>query len=201
MTGNGNIIGQNSLIGRLAHFVLHLKRWDQAVPAKSPYLPFADGRESLPHQVKPQCNTIAHQHRTDDLNGVSARVYYGDKGIRRMIRLNSVEIPHRIFVNLADAAQVAVIDGATHKVTARWPLTRAKDNVPLAFVPESQALLLGCRTPPTALLLNASDGKEIDSVNPPAQAPTTSFTTQPHSVLMSLPGAARSMCWNFVPVS
>jgi hypothetical protein len=51
-------------------------------------------------------------------------------------------VSHRIFANVADAAKVAVIDGATRKVTARWPLTGAKDNVPLAFVPESQALLL-----------------------------------------------------------
>src|ERR1700761_1309717 len=36
-------------------------------------------------------------------------------------------VSHRIFVNVADAAKVAVIDGATHTVTARWPLARAKD--------------------------------------------------------------------------
>ncbi len=70
---------------------------------------------------------------------------------------------HRIFVNVADAAEVAVIDGATHTINAHWPLTRAKDNVPLAFVPESHALLLGCRTPATALLLSTDDGKEMDS--------------------------------------
>jgi len=72
-------------------------------------------------------------------------------------------VGHRIFVNVADAAKVAVIDGATHAVIARWPLDRAKDNVPLAFVPETHELLLGCRTPATALLLNANDGSEIDS--------------------------------------
>jgi DNA-binding beta-propeller fold protein YncE len=72
-------------------------------------------------------------------------------------------VSHRIFVNVADAAKVAVIDGATHAVIARWTLDRAKDNVPLAFVPETHALLLGCRTPATALLLDANDGSEIDS--------------------------------------
>ena len=77
---------------------------------------------------------------------------------------------HRIFVNVADAAEVAVIDGATHTVTAHWPLTRAKDNVPVAFVPELQALLLGCRTPATVVLLSTSDGKEVDSVSSSAGA-------------------------------
>ena len=89
-------------------------------------------------------------------------------------------VSHRIFVNVADAAKVAVIDGATHKVTARWPLTRAKDNVPLAFVPESQALLLGCRTPPTALLVNASDVKEIGSVPSSAGADDLFYDAASH---------------------
>jgi hypothetical protein len=39
-----------------------------------------------------------------------------------------------------------------------------RTNVPLAFVPETQELLLGCRTPATALLLNATDGSEIAAV-------------------------------------
>ena len=69
----------------------------------------------------------------------------------------------RIFVNVADAGEIAVIDGATHTITARWPLTRAKDNVPLTFIPELHALLLGCRTPATALLVSTDDGKEMDS--------------------------------------
>jgi DNA-binding beta-propeller fold protein YncE len=39
-------------------------------------------------------------------------------------------VSHRIFVNVADAAEVAVINGSTHKVIAQWPLPNAKDNVP-----------------------------------------------------------------------
>jgi hypothetical protein len=89
-------------------------------------------------------------------------------------------VSHRIFVNVADAAKVAVIDGATHTVTARWPLARAKDNVPLAFVPEAQELLLGCRTPPTALLLSGADGKEIDAVSSSAGADDLFYDAATH---------------------
>jgi hypothetical protein len=89
-------------------------------------------------------------------------------------------VSHRIFVNVADAAQVAVIDGATHAVTARWPLARAKDNVPLAFVPEAHELLLGCRTPATALLLNANDGREIDSLPSSAGADDLFYDAATH---------------------
>lgn len=35
----------------------------------------------------------------------------------------------RIFANIADSAEIAVIDGTTHTIKATWKLTRAKDNV------------------------------------------------------------------------
>ena len=38
-------------------------------------------------------------------------------------------VKDRIFVNVADAGEVVVIDGATHTRAATWKLTRAKDNV------------------------------------------------------------------------
>ena len=53
----------------------------------------------------------------------------------------------RIFANIADSAEVAVIDGATHAQSATWKLTRAKDNVPLAYDEEHQVLFVACRTP------------------------------------------------------
>lgn len=89
-------------------------------------------------------------------------------------------VRHRIFVNVADAAKVAVIDGATRTITVHWPLARAKDNVPLAFVPEAQELLLGCRTPATVLLLSGADGKEIDSVSSSAGADDLFYDAATH---------------------
>jgi DNA-binding beta-propeller fold protein YncE len=53
----------------------------------------------------------------------------------------------RIFVNVADAGEIVVIDGATHAEIATWKLTRAKDNVPVAFAEDKRALLVGCRSP------------------------------------------------------
>ena len=67
----------------------------------------------------------------------------------------------RIFVNVAQAAEVVVIDGASHKQTAAWKLTRAKDNVPLAYDAQHDILFVACRTPARLLVLDANSGKEL----------------------------------------
>lgn len=67
----------------------------------------------------------------------------------------------RVFANIADAAQVVVIDGATHAQTAVWKLTRARDNVPLAYDEEHQLLFVACRAPARLLVLDGKTGKEL----------------------------------------
>ena len=68
---------------------------------------------------------------------------------------------HRVFVNLADSNEVAVIDTRTHTVVEHWPLKRARHNVPLAYDEESALLLVGCRAPAKLLALDAQSGREI----------------------------------------
>jgi 4-phytase/acid phosphatase len=70
----------------------------------------------------------------------------------------------RVFVNVADAGEVAVIDTASMKITSHWKLTKAADNVPMAFDGEHNLLYVACRTPGTVIALNASTGKEIASL-------------------------------------
>jgi hypothetical protein len=53
----------------------------------------------------------------------------------------------RIFVNVADSAEVAVIDGATQTLSGSWKISRAADNVPIAFDGEHNLLFVACRTP------------------------------------------------------
>ena len=73
----------------------------------------------------------------------------------------------RVFVNVADSSEVAVIDTATRAITAHWKLTKAANNVPMAFDAEHNLLLVACRTPGTVIALDASTGKEI-SIQPSA---------------------------------
>lgn len=69
----------------------------------------------------------------------------------------------RVFANIADSNEVAVIAADGRSVTARWKLTKAADNVPLAFDREHQLLYVACRTPGTLLALDAATGKEVAS--------------------------------------
>jgi len=68
---------------------------------------------------------------------------------------------HRIFANIADSGEIVVIDAATHAISSTWKLTRAKDNVPVAYDADHKLLVLGCRTPARAVTVNAVTGKEI----------------------------------------
>ena len=70
----------------------------------------------------------------------------------------------RIFANIADSAEVGVIDGASNTVVAHWNLTGAADNVPMAYDSARQRLYVACRIPATLLALNAATGAEIERV-------------------------------------
>ena len=97
---------------------------------------------------------------------------------------------HRIFVNLADAAEIAVIDGATHSLSASWKLTRAKDNVPLAFDEEHDLLFVGCRTPGRLLVLDGESGKELADLEADAGADDLFYDAELHRIYLVAGGGA-----------
>jgi hypothetical protein len=70
----------------------------------------------------------------------------------------------RVFVNIAESNEVAVIDSATRAINTQWKLTGAGDNVPLAFDGEHQFLFVACRKPGTLIALDAANGKELASL-------------------------------------
>ena len=67
----------------------------------------------------------------------------------------------RIFANIADAGQIAIISGKTNHIVATWKLTGVADNVPMAYDTVDQVLFVACRKPAVLLVLNANTGKEI----------------------------------------
>ena len=74
----------------------------------------------------------------------------------------------RVFANIAESNEVAVIDLASRAITAQWKLSRAGDNVPLAYDVARHLLYVGCRTPGTLIALDAATGKEV-AVAPAAE--------------------------------
>ena len=65
----------------------------------------------------------------------------------------------RIFVNVPSAGQIAVVDRATMRVTATWPVSEARSNYPMALDEPNHRLFIGCRNPAKVLVYDTQAGK------------------------------------------
>jgi DNA-binding beta-propeller fold protein YncE len=81
----------------------------------------------------------------------------------------------RLYVNIPEPAQVAVIDTDKNEVVARYPLTLAGANYPLALDAKEGRLFVGCRTKPMVVILDAGTGKEVGSVEIPGDTDDVFF--------------------------
>ena len=64
----------------------------------------------------------------------------------------------RIFVNVPDAGHIAVIDVASSKQIAAWPLRDAQANFPMAFDDQARQVIVAFRSLPKLLVYQAEDG-------------------------------------------
>jgi len=71
----------------------------------------------------------------------------------------------RIFINVPKAGNVTVVDRRTRSVKAKWPVTGAKENFPMALDEANHRLFIGCRKPAKMLVLDTADGKEIAAID------------------------------------
>jgi DNA-binding beta-propeller fold protein YncE len=67
----------------------------------------------------------------------------------------------RIFANVAEASEVAVIDGASDALAAHWKLSKVADNVPMAYDGKENVLYIATRTPAMVVALDGSTGLEL----------------------------------------
>lgn len=70
----------------------------------------------------------------------------------------------RLFVNVPDAGQIAVLDRSTQKLVTTWPVTVARANFPMALDEVHHRLFIGCRDPATLLIYNTESGKVVASL-------------------------------------
>jgi YVTN family beta-propeller protein len=70
----------------------------------------------------------------------------------------------RVFANISESNEVVVIDTATKTINSHWKLTKAADNVPLAYDSEDKLLFIACRKPGTLIVMDAVTGKEVASL-------------------------------------
>lgn len=75
---------------------------------------------------------------------------------------------NRLFVNTLKPSQVAVVNLDKNEVVAKYALTKAESNYPLALDPDGKRVFVGCRKPPKVVVLDADSGKELADADIPA---------------------------------
>lgn len=83
-------------------------------------------------------------------------------------RLESMAIEKsgpRLFVNMTGINAIGVVDREKRAVIATWPITAAKENVPLQYDEATHRLFLATRKPSKLVVMNADNGKEVVSLD------------------------------------
>jgi len=70
----------------------------------------------------------------------------------------------RVFVNVPDQKEIQVADLVKNAVLARWPVTSALKNYPMALDEARHRLLIGCRAPARMLVIDTETAKQTASV-------------------------------------
>jgi DNA-binding beta-propeller fold protein YncE len=67
----------------------------------------------------------------------------------------------KVFVNLMDKNEVAVVDMKARKVVARWPVAPGGAPVGMTIDTANRRLLIGCRKPQKLIVMSTDDGKVL----------------------------------------
>jgi WD40 repeat protein len=70
----------------------------------------------------------------------------------------------RIFVNVPDAKQIAVINRKKKAVASIWPMGDFQANFPMALDEPNERLFIGCRNPAQLVVFNASTGMPVTHI-------------------------------------
>jgi len=65
----------------------------------------------------------------------------------------------RIFVNVPDAKQVAVIDRVKRAITDIWPMEQFQANFPMALDEPNHRIFIGCRQPARLVVIDTTTGR------------------------------------------
>jgi DNA-binding beta-propeller fold protein YncE len=70
----------------------------------------------------------------------------------------------KVFINLVDKNEVAVVDLKIRKVTARWSVAPGGSPVGMAMDTKKKLLFIGCRNPQKLIVMSAEDGKVVSDL-------------------------------------
>ena len=81
----------------------------------------------------------------------------------------------KIYINLMDKNEVAVVDFKAKKVAARWPVAPGGSPVGMAIDTKTKRLFIGCRKPQKLIVMSTEDGKVISDLPIGAGVDATKF--------------------------
>lgn len=81
----------------------------------------------------------------------------------------------KVFINLVDKNQVAVVDTKAMKVVEKWPTAPGGAPVGMSMDTEHRRLFVGCRNPQKLIVMSADDGKVLADLPIGAGVDATQF--------------------------
>ena len=84
----------------------------------------------------------------------------------------------KVYVNLVDKNEVAVVDIKGRKVLARWPVAPGGSPVGLSIDTQKHRLFVGCRNPQKLIVMSTDDGKVLADLPIGAGVDATRFDGQ-----------------------
>ena len=84
----------------------------------------------------------------------------------------------KVYINLEDKNQVAVVDLKARKVLAHWPVAPGGAPVGLSIDPAKHRLFVGCRNPQKMIVMSTDDGKVVADLPITAGVDATKFDGQ-----------------------
>jgi hypothetical protein len=84
----------------------------------------------------------------------------------------------RLFVNITDKHEVAVVDRKAMKEIARWPIGSQADNSPMAYDERHHQLLIVCRKPGTLLVMDSDNGKVVEHLQAAERSDDIAFDAE-----------------------
>jgi len=71
---------------------------------------------------------------------------------------------NRLYINVPDANEIEVASLNSSSIIAKWKITAASSNFPMALDTVNNRLFIGCRIPPSIKIIDTRTGKDIASV-------------------------------------
>lgn len=81
----------------------------------------------------------------------------------------------RLFINVTDKNEVAVVDRSKHEIIAHWPVRDCEENSPVALDEANHRLFVVCRKPGTLVVMDTEKGNSVAHLPAPGRSDDVAF--------------------------